>query len=129
MTSDIPNNLQNMVDPDPIVAGFPLRPFTGGSLILLQKAKNSLINTQVGSADLFFDIASFIYIHTEDIKTVRRALLNWDEYQIKVMEFADKINIPDLIQAASEIRVIIEKAAAGLNYQVQSDGKEPDPNS
>lgn len=131
MESEIDHNnkVQSLVAPPTVIGDYTLRPFTAGSLIMLQMVKNPLVDQTVSTDDLFFHIASFIYIHTEDRTIVQKAVINLDTFREKVIDFADGLKVTDIIAAANQIREIIERAATALNYEVEGNEKEADPNS
>lgn len=116
--------LSALVEPPPQVLGMQLRPFTAGSLILLQIVKNPLLDGTANDDDLFFHVASFIYIHKADLSEVRKCIRNREKFEENVFKFAETFSVKDLIASAQDIKGIIEKSVAGLDYQVEDEGNK-----
>lgn len=123
ITQDI-EKLEAFIEPQPVVAGIKLRPFTAGSLILLRKTKNGLLDGS--EADVEFDVASFLYAHAGELKQVRESARSADSWRDAVLTFADGLSVKDFVAAAGQIKGILERASAGQDYDV--DGEPDNPN-
>ena len=126
--SDDLQKIAVFVAPDTEIAGLKLRPLSAGSLIQLKLTKNPLIDG-LETADPEFHVASFLFIHSADPKTVRKATANMEIFRDKVLEFADSISIPDFVKAAQQIQQLVESATVSNDYEVKSDEASPSPNA
>ena len=110
-----------------VIAGIKLRPFTAGSLIMLQMIKNPLVmQDQEGlERDAFYHIASFFFIHAGDLDQVRSVVSNESEFKMSVIKFAEGFSAGELINSGELIKKMIESATVGQDYNVEG---EPSPN-
>jgi hypothetical protein len=115
--------LEAFVDPQATVAGLKLRPFTAGSLILLRKTKNGLLDGS--QEDVEFDVAAFLYAHTAEPKTVRESARTADAWRDAVLTFADGISVADFVAAAQQIKGILQRASVGQDYDVDQEPDHP----
>jgi hypothetical protein len=68
--------------------GIPLRPFTLGTLTLLQQSGNRLLVNDTSNS--IADTAGFILIHEEDNRAARKAIKN-GEFEDMIFEFLDQL--------------------------------------
>jgi hypothetical protein len=120
--------LAAMIAPDGNeVAGLKLRPFGAASLAQLMMTGNKLVQQTEDQTDIAFHVLAFLYVHAGEPKAVRRAVMDKQKFADAVWEFADTIQIKDLLQAGAEIKSIIERGMVGLDYEVTS-GSDERPN-
>jgi hypothetical protein len=118
--------LQAFIEPPAVIAGVELRPFTAGSLMLLEKTGNKL---HVSGKDApIFDVLAYIYMHSAPIREVQRAAVSNPSWTEAVELFSFGISIQNLLETAGTIGDIIQKSTVGIDYQVQDRGSE-NPNS
>lgn len=129
MTDEITKEVEKLaafVEPPDTVAGIELRPFTAGSLMLLEKTGNKLHSS--GKDAPMFDVLAYIYMHSAPIREVQRAAANIQSWTEAVELFSFGVSISNLITTAGTIGDIIKKSTVGLDYQVEDKGGE-NPNS
>jgi hypothetical protein len=115
--------LAAFIEPPPEAAGRTLRSFSAASLILMRQTNNGLL---VGSEkDIEFDVAAFLYAHTQDVRKVREVARAPDTWRAAVLDFAESLTVPDFVKAAGEIRAILERAMVGQDYVVEQDKTDP----
>lgn len=128
MSSTEEKKLEAFTDPDiHSVAGFKLKPVTAQSLHFLKHTKSGLLRSALDSEDpdFFYHIASFIYLHTETVETIKDLLQDPEEYRDRIVDLLGKIRVKDLIDAAGKIRILLEKSAVGDDYEIlQEDGDQ-----
>ena len=127
MTDEL-QKLAVLVAPETEIAGLKLRPLTAGTLIQLKLTHNPLIDG-VETTDPEFHVASFLYIHGADPKEVRKATANAEVFRDKVLEFAERLSVPDFVKAAQQIQQLVESATDGNDYEVKTDEATPSPNA
>lgn len=115
------------IAPESTVAGLVLRPLTAGTLILLKQTKNPLLTGSL-TEDKEFHVAAFIYIHSGDPRTVRKAAASDTTFREAVLEFADSLSVADFAKAAGQVKDICEKSVIGMNYEVEGGGGNDHPN-
>jgi len=127
MTDEL-NKLAAFVAPETEIAGLKLRPLSAGTLIQLKLTHNPLIDG-LETAEPEYHVASFLYIHSAPPGEVRRATANPEVFRDKVLEFADRLSIPDFVRAAQQIQQLVESATVGNDYEVKTDEASPSPNA
>jgi hypothetical protein len=126
MTTTDDSKINSFIAPESnAVAGFSLRPFTAQSLLFLQKTGSGFLG-QIDSndPDLFFHIASFLYIHTAPVEDIKKAITDMAVYRDKVIDFSAKISVSEMIKSAESIKKIIEDSMVGQNYQIDSENDD-----
>lgn len=104
------------------VAGFVLRPFTAQSLIILQQVKNGfLAKITSEDPDIFFHIASFIFVHVEHLETVKDLIKDMEAFRSAVTDFSAQISVLDLVNSTQEIKKILDEAMLGQDYEIQPE--------
>lgn len=130
MTDEITKEVEKLsafIEPPAVVAGIELRPFTAGSLMLLEKTGNKL--HQAGSNAPMFDVLAYIYLHSQPIADVIRASTSMASWTEAVEKFSFNVSITDLVTTAGKIGEIIQKSTVGLDYTVEDSGSGTRPNS
>jgi len=115
--------LESFVAPESKAAGLKLRPFTAASLILLRKTDNGFITNAKGNLEM--DVAAFLYLHATPIKNVIEASATMESWRAAVLEFAERVTVRDFVDAAKEIRGIIDAAFVGQDYEVPTENHDP----
>jgi hypothetical protein len=126
MADDIANEVEKLaafIEPAPKVAGLALRPFTAASLIILRKTGNKLLAGDESNVE--FDVAAFLYAHTDTPKQVRESSATAEAWESAVLTFADTLSVRDFITAANEIKGIMERAMVGQDYAVDQEPAHP----
>lgn len=104
------------------VAGFVLRPFTAQSLIILQQVKNGFLSKITSEdPDIFFHIASFIFVHVEHLETVKDLIKDMEAFRSAVTDFSAQISVLDLVNSTQEIKKILDEAMLGQDYEIQPE--------
>ena len=108
------------VAPTPTINGEIVRPITAGSLILLKRTGNKIIEGQ--TSDLpERDLCAFLFIHTQPVEQVRRACATADAFDEAVQTYAETLPIKELVKAGSVIKQLAQDAAASMDYEVEGD--------
>lgn len=118
--------LAAMLPSEENVAGLKLKPFSAASLILLQLSKNPLVSgAPFPEEEQFFYVASFLFILTEDNKKVAKLVRDPEAFRAAVLEFASGFSLKVLAGSIPQVQEIIQKATAGLDFQVDETSADP----
>ncbi len=120
------DKLKALVEPSPVIAGLKLRPFSAGSMILLQIIQSPFIRKAIIKPEsLFFEIARVLYIQAGPLDEVTRIVRDEELFNSKALLFAHSFSMESLVKASDEIKNLVEGATVGLDFQVDSEAASP----
>lgn len=131
--SDDTHKLAALTAGDDVVSGIRLRPFGGGTLGLMIQTDNQLLRFNRDGAGVesdptlvmrkyYFDLVAYLFIHSEDLGAVCAAAQDANGFRVKVLEWAQKHTIPNLMDAANRIPQIMARNMAGGDFAVDNNG-------
>jgi len=114
------------------VLGLKLRPFSLGSLSICRRIKLTMITGDAKLDDLDDEekqrqIIAFLYIQSQPVQTVLRAIQSPDFYDEFVLPFSMDLPLHAIPEAVQEIqRVMAEAGAAYIDVQSKPGDKSED---
>jgi hypothetical protein len=122
--------LEPFSSPDSIFIGsLILRPFGAGSIALMSKVGNRLMDSSVNDLkdlEKLFHVQSFIFLHGEELEKVKAAtLLNENEFLWAVSEFCNQFSGKQITDAVGPIMKQITKSMVGQDYEVEKESHDP----
>ena len=130
-------NEQTFIEPPAEIAGLTLRPFSLGSLSICRRAKLTMLTGEAKPEELDDDakqqqIVAFLYIQSQPILEVLKAIKDPDFMGNHVLPFAMTLPLSAIPAAVAEIQRIMDAASAAyVEVQPKPDEKPDDapPNS
>jgi hypothetical protein len=125
-------NEQTFTEPTAEIAGMKLRPFSLGSLSICRRAKLTMLTGDVQPEDLTDDekqqqIVAFIYIQSQPIPEVLKAVKDPDFIENHVLPFSMVLPLDAVPLAVKEIQRIMDAASAAyVEVQPKPDEKPED---